>query len=484
MHNKSSNDNNPVPDPFDPNDPNEAFICPIRNTLMKDPVVAEDGRTYEREAIEEWFSKRNTSPMSNDVIGKTLRSNLDLKAAIVEHKKLYKQYDTVVKEKSTLGTQMTKVKLTFEEEMRLYMKKQQEKEKRNEREKEQMKQEMAAIKEKLVENEEHLNRVETNLDNFKASIRGTNKRAKELMIYNQEHQDSLPGPAFLTGITGIVFIGAPAAYMAGYVGLGAAVGSAGAATGLLATPVVIFGTFTAPFWGTVLMGGLCFTALFGAAYYAMDRFGTTPQQRDAEKIMKFFNQGSSVNSMGKELGFKLSGVLHCINYVLTELGSCMREWLCIWSKDTGLSDADKVKIISDIMHQVAQDTLEGKPTWNNNYNRPEVTPVTSRLKHIKETGYMPTSDKVRGQTHIDDKVINEGNALIDDGDGDKVQAQKSLLVKISGSAVKATHDAVKSGTYQLDLNPVITDAIALDKGWVARESKIGKAPNQGHAKQD
>ena len=285
-------------------------------------------------------------------------------------------------------------------------------------------------------------------------------------------------------MTGVVFIGVPAAYMAGYVGFGAAMGSASAATGLLATPIVIFGTFTAPFWGTVLVGGLCVTALFGAAYYAMDGFGTTSQQRDAEKIMRAHRNGSSIGSLGRELGLKLSGVLHCINYVLTELGSYMRQWLCVWSKDTGLSDADKVKIISDIMHQVAQDTLEGKPTWNNNYNRQEVTPVTSRLKHIKETGYMPTSDKVEGKPCLDDKVIVEGNALLDEGDGDKVQAQKSLLVRISTSAVKATHDAVKSGTYQLDLNPVINDAIAMDKGWVARESKIGKAPNQGHAKQD
>ena len=31
------------------------YICPITLDLMKDPVVAADGQSYEREAIMEWF---------------------------------------------------------------------------------------------------------------------------------------------------------------------------------------------------------------------------------------------------------------------------------------------------------------------------------------------------------------------------------------------------------------------------------------------
>ena len=30
----------------------EEFVCPISNFLMEDPVLAEDGRSYERETIE------------------------------------------------------------------------------------------------------------------------------------------------------------------------------------------------------------------------------------------------------------------------------------------------------------------------------------------------------------------------------------------------------------------------------------------------
>jgi hypothetical protein len=36
--------------------PHRELICPITQELMRDPVVAEDGYTYEREAILRWFS--------------------------------------------------------------------------------------------------------------------------------------------------------------------------------------------------------------------------------------------------------------------------------------------------------------------------------------------------------------------------------------------------------------------------------------------
>lgn len=34
--------------------------------VFKDPVVAADGYTYERQAIEDWLQKSNTSPMTNE----------------------------------------------------------------------------------------------------------------------------------------------------------------------------------------------------------------------------------------------------------------------------------------------------------------------------------------------------------------------------------------------------------------------------------
>jgi hypothetical protein len=35
----------------------EELSCPISFQLMTDPVMAEDGHTYQRDAIEQWISK-------------------------------------------------------------------------------------------------------------------------------------------------------------------------------------------------------------------------------------------------------------------------------------------------------------------------------------------------------------------------------------------------------------------------------------------
>eukprot|EP00964_Phaeocystis_antarctica_P036833 scaffold21018_cov65-Phaeocystis_antarctica.AAC.1 len=54
----------------------EEYVCPITAELPIDPVTAEDGRCYERCAIEEWFDRqpqpRVKSPMTNAPMGKRL----------------------------------------------------------------------------------------------------------------------------------------------------------------------------------------------------------------------------------------------------------------------------------------------------------------------------------------------------------------------------------------------------------------------------
>ena len=41
--------------------------CPISHELMRDPVVAADGRTYERAQIASWILRgHDTSPMTNE----------------------------------------------------------------------------------------------------------------------------------------------------------------------------------------------------------------------------------------------------------------------------------------------------------------------------------------------------------------------------------------------------------------------------------
>ncbi|XP_055918996.1 uncharacterized WD repeat-containing protein alr3466-like [Eupeodes corollae] len=60
------------------------LICPITHEIMTYPVVAEDGFTYEKSAILEWFDRgRNTSPMTNEELTSLdVSDNEDLKLKI------------------------------------------------------------------------------------------------------------------------------------------------------------------------------------------------------------------------------------------------------------------------------------------------------------------------------------------------------------------------------------------------------------------
>lgn len=62
---------------------NKYIECPITHEKMKDPVVAADGHTYERTAIERWLRYRDTSPLTNAVLShKNLTPNLLIKSLI------------------------------------------------------------------------------------------------------------------------------------------------------------------------------------------------------------------------------------------------------------------------------------------------------------------------------------------------------------------------------------------------------------------
>uniref|UniRef100_A0A8C5TE57 WD repeat, SAM and U-box domain-containing protein 1 n=1 Tax=Malurus cyaneus samueli TaxID=2593467 RepID=A0A8C5TE57_9PASS len=61
----------------------DEFLCPITRELMKDPVIAADGYSYEREAMQNWISSRRSSPMTNlPLCSVMLTPNRTLKMAI------------------------------------------------------------------------------------------------------------------------------------------------------------------------------------------------------------------------------------------------------------------------------------------------------------------------------------------------------------------------------------------------------------------
>ena len=62
------------------------FTCPITYDKMKDPVVASDGHSYERSAIEEVLrGPHPISPLTRATLGPTLVPNLNLRRRIEEH---------------------------------------------------------------------------------------------------------------------------------------------------------------------------------------------------------------------------------------------------------------------------------------------------------------------------------------------------------------------------------------------------------------
>ena len=69
---KSDSESISVPDPYE----STLFHCPIGHDVMIDPVVAEDGQTYDRLNIEKWFKEyKLTSPLTNETIGDDLLPN-------------------------------------------------------------------------------------------------------------------------------------------------------------------------------------------------------------------------------------------------------------------------------------------------------------------------------------------------------------------------------------------------------------------------
>jgi len=82
------------------------FICPITHQVFSEPVLADDGNIYEREAIEEWFREKRTSPITREkmsekvvpvnfiksMIGEYLENNPGLKARQYIVTKDFKRY--------------------------------------------------------------------------------------------------------------------------------------------------------------------------------------------------------------------------------------------------------------------------------------------------------------------------------------------------------------------------------------------------------
>jgi len=82
------------------------FLCPITFSLPVDPVIAEDGKVYERSAIEEWLKQQHKSPVTNLAMGTKLLPALQVKNMI----------RTMVTSGALTGDKVDAWKLKLEEE--------------------------------------------------------------------------------------------------------------------------------------------------------------------------------------------------------------------------------------------------------------------------------------------------------------------------------------------------------------------------------
>lgn len=57
------------------------FRCPITHECMVDPVLTDEGHSFERKALQKWMTKHRTSPMTNNKI-KSVTTNFSLKDSI------------------------------------------------------------------------------------------------------------------------------------------------------------------------------------------------------------------------------------------------------------------------------------------------------------------------------------------------------------------------------------------------------------------
>ena len=62
-----------------------AFDCPLSKRLMVDPVVADDGHTYDRASIERHFKKSGQSPLTKEPMSRQLVENKLLLQEITDH---------------------------------------------------------------------------------------------------------------------------------------------------------------------------------------------------------------------------------------------------------------------------------------------------------------------------------------------------------------------------------------------------------------
>ncbi len=93
----------------------ESCKCPITQELFEDPVMGEDGHTYEREAIINWLTENPTSPMTRQPMNiNSLRPNIMAKKMIQELKSVLKSSQTEYQFQPDVDIRKTRARPLFQ----------------------------------------------------------------------------------------------------------------------------------------------------------------------------------------------------------------------------------------------------------------------------------------------------------------------------------------------------------------------------------
>lgn len=80
----------------------DQYVCPISLEIMRDPVIALDGFTYERSLITRWLEHKDTSPMTAAVLpSKTVAPNTAIRQ-LIEAEAKARGFQTVVEWRSLI----------------------------------------------------------------------------------------------------------------------------------------------------------------------------------------------------------------------------------------------------------------------------------------------------------------------------------------------------------------------------------------------
>jgi len=436
-------------------------VCPITQEIMKDPVVASDGHTYERADITKWQHTNGTSPNTSEPITAEFKPNVALKKQIEETHKLAKEKAQAEREKK-LAEKKTKKAISQKEST----------EERLERLEQMMvaqKDMVLAQNDEIVLLKEQREADRVRIDDLDAHIRANTKAARGAFKTRKEYLESNAK----SKATALVIGGAATSFAGGLITMGAL--ELGAVYGGVAATAALV-----PIAGWIVvavMGGIALIAVGAttAVYFYYLHMDDRAYARDKHLIDAALQDALNQKADGKAFDamkafadqhkLTLAGLPHTIFYAIAEVAKGAYSKVLEWR--SGLVPAPTVAY----QLQYIQSLRGNNPT----IEAAQDHPVALRIKYITENSEMPVSIKVPGPHYVPDAFIREGNQIIKDATPSNTEMVRSAMLHLSHTAVSTVANSVAERD-EPNFLIVVKEASVIDKEWVRNQDLL--ASNQ------